>query len=156
MAFNLLAMASNIIKTSQHLNSKLYLGSADKQSAHKMWLLVAVSSTCGLMDEPTGSTGKSYLFCASLGPSGVTEPFLPACGLQPSKQLDLAYRLFLFPQAVCCWGSILEEKELATLTGRGCGWRGWALCPGLVLLLSFVAGPCPLLVLLLSLFWPRP
>ena len=69
------------------------------------------------------------------------------------------------------WGSILEKIKLATLTGRAPELCGWALCPGLVLLLSSVAGLCvqglsPLvlcgwalwlgLVLLLSLFWPRP
>ena len=45
---------------------------------------------------------------------------------------------FVFPQTVyCCWGSIFERKELATLTGRApelCGWAPW---------LSSVAGPCP-------------
>ena len=45
----------------------------------------------------------------------------------------------LFPQTVYCWGSILERKELATLTGRApelCGWAPWlgsvsASCPPL-------------------------
>ena len=60
-----------------------------------------------------------------------------------------------------CWGSTLEKEALATLTGRtpelwlGSVARlcGWALCPGLVLLLSSVAGlcsvsrPCPPVVL---------
>ena len=41
----------------------------------------------------------------------------------------------IIPQTVYCWGSILERKELATLTG-------WALSLGLVLLLSSS--------------WPRP
>ena len=74
-------------------------------------------------------------------------------------------------------GFYLRKKELATLTGRAPELCGWALCPGLVLLLSFVAGLCgwalssscpclgstpelwalcPGLVLLLSLSWPRP
>ena len=48
----------------------------------------------------------------------------------------------LFPQTVHSWGSILERKELATLTGRAPELCGWALCPGLVLLLSSVAGLC--------------
>ena len=51
---------------------------------------------------------------------------------------------FLSPQAVYCWGSILERKELATLIGRApelCGWAPW---------LGSVAGPCPPLVLLLA------
>ena len=46
----------------------------------------------------------------------------------------------IFPQTVYCWGSILERKELATLTGRALELCGWAL----------VAGPCPPLVLLLA------
>ena len=49
----------------------------------------------------------------------------------------------VFPETVYCWGSILERKELATLTGRApelCGWAPW---------LGSVAGPCPPLVLLL-------
>ena len=52
--------------------------------------------------------------------------------------------MFLFPQTVYCWGSILERKELATLTGRApdlCGWALW---------LGSVAGPCPPLILLLA------
>ena len=58
----------------------------------------------------------------------------------------------VFPQTVYCWGSILERKELATLTGRAPELCGWALWLGLVLLLSSslstlwlgsVAGPCP-------------
>ena len=59
----------------------------------------------------------------------------------------------IIPQTVYCWGSILAKKELATLTGRAPELCGWALCPGLVLLLSSVAGlcsvsrPCPPLVL---------
>ena len=43
----------------------------------------------------------------------------------------------IFPQTVYCWGSILERKELATLTGRApelCAWAPW---------LGSVAGPCP-------------
>ena len=45
------------------------------------------------------------------------------------------------PQTVYCWGSILERKELATLTGRApelCGWALWLRsvsrpsCPPLV------------------------
>ena len=52
-----------------------------------------------------------------------------------------------FSQTVYGWGSILERKELATLTGRApelCQLCGWALCPGLVLLNSVnsVAGLC--------------
>ena len=42
----------------------------------------------------------------------------------------------IFPQTVYCWGSILERKELATLTGRApelCGWALW---------LGSVAGLC--------------
>ena len=45
--------------------------------------------------------------------------------------------IFFIPQTVYCWGSILERKELATLTGRApelCGWALW---------LGSVAGPCP-------------
>ena len=41
-----------------------------------------------------------------------------------------------FPQTVYCWGSILERKELATVTGRApelCGWASW---------LGSVAGLC--------------
>ena len=56
----------------------------------------------------------------------------------------------ILPQTVHCWGSILEKKELATLTGRAPELCGWALCPGLVLLLSSVAAVCPGLVLLLA------
>ena len=47
-----------------------------------------------------------------------------------------------FPQTVDCWGSILERKELAMLTGRAFDLCGWALWLGLVLLLSSS--------------WPRP
>ena len=53
-------------------------------------------------------------------------------------------------------GFYLRKKELATLTGRAPELCGWALCPGLVLLLSFcVAGlcvqvSCPPLVLVLA------
>ena len=53
----------------------------------------------------------------------------------------------MIPQTVYCWGSILERKGLATLTGRApelCGWAPW---------LGSVAGPCPPLVLLLSTLW---
>ena len=42
----------------------------------------------------------------------------------------------IFPQTVYCWGSILERKELATLTGPApdlCGWALW---------LGSVAGLC--------------
>ena len=42
----------------------------------------------------------------------------------------------VFPQTVYCWGSILERKGLATLTGRApelCGWAPW---------LGSVAGLC--------------
>ena len=51
---------------------------------------------------------------------------------------------WIFPQTIYCWGSILERKELATLTGRApelCGWALW---------LGSVAGPWPPLVLLLA------
>ena len=48
----------------------------------------------------------------------------------------------IFPQTVYCWGSIVERKELATLTGRAPELCGWALWLGLVLLLSSS--------------WPRP
>ena len=86
-------------------------------------------------------------------------------------------QLDIFIQAVYYWGSILETKELATLTGRVpelCGWAPWLgsvsrPCPGLVLLLSSVAGlcsvsrPCPLWLGSVSgpcpplvLSWPRP
>ena len=68
-----------------------------------------------------------------------------------------AERSNLFPQTVSSWGSILERKELATLTGRAPELCGWALWLGLVLLLAAplnsvnsVAGPCPPLVLLLA------
>ena len=68
------------------------------------------------------------------------------------------------PQTIYCWGSILETKELATLTGRAPELCGWALCPGLVLLLSSVTGLCGwvlfsscfFLVLLLSLSFLCP
>ena len=85
----------------------------------------------------------------------------------------------VFPQTVYCWGSILERKGLATLTGRApeiCGWAlwpcpppvnsvaglcGWALfsswprpCTLSSLRLGSVAGPCPPLVLLLLLAAP--
>ena len=53
-------------------------------------------------------------------------------------------QLDIFIQAVYYWGSILETKELATLTGRVpelCGWAPW---------LGSVSRPCPGLVLLLS------
>ena len=89
--------------------------------------------------------------------------------------------ILFIPQAVYCWGSILERKELATLTGRApelCGWAlsssypplgrapelcqlcGWALWLNLLLLLSSSGlcgwALCPGLVLLLSSSWPRP
>ena len=76
-------------------------------------------------------------------------PLFPVATLEPK----LANILPLVPQTVYCWGSILGKKELATLTGRAPELSGWALCPGLVLLLSSVAGlcsvsrPCPPLVL---------
>ena len=58
----------------------------------------------------------------------------------------------VFPQTVYCWGSILEKKELGTLTGRAPELCGRALSP-VVLLLSF---SCASLVLLLSFFCPPP
>ena len=42
-----------------------------------------------------------------------------------------------FPQTIYCGSSILEKKELATLTGRAPQLCGWALWPG------SVSGPCP-------------
>ena len=64
--------------------------------------------------------------------------------------------MFVFYPNSLLLGFYLRKEELATLTGRAPELCGWALCPGLVLLLSSVAGPsCPLLVLLLSLSWPR-
>ena len=39
-------------------------------------------------------------------------------------------------------GFYLRKKELATLTGRAPELCGWALCPGLVLLLSSLPGLC--------------
>ena len=64
----------------------------------------------------------------------------------------LAPELKLIPQTVYCWGSILERKGLATLTGRApeiCGWALWP-CPPPV---NSVAGLCGW-----ALFssWPRP
>ena len=55
----------------------------------------------------------------------------------------------LFPQTGYCWGSVLEQEELATLTGRAPEFCvcGWALWPG------SVSGA---LILLLSLSWARP
>ena len=47
---------------------------------------------------------------------------------QRSWEMVACWQTELFPQTVYCWGSILERKEPATLTGRApelCGWAPW-------------------------------
>ena len=58
-----------------------------------------------------------------------------------------------FPQAAYSWGSISEKKSWPH-PGRTPELCGWALRPGLVLLLSSVAGPCLPLVLCGWALWP--
>ena len=66
---------------------------------------------------------------------GSIYPFHPnSCPLRQQRILEGQTRVF--PQTVYCWGSILERKELATLTGRAPELCGWALWLGLVLLLA--------------------
>ena len=62
------------------------------------------------------------------------------CGPALCPGLVLLFVLLLFSkqiQTVYCGSSILEKKELATLTGRAPQLCGWALWPG------SVSGPCP-------------
>ena len=52
----------------------------------------------------------------------------------------LASEISLFSKQLVLGFYLIEEKGLATLTGRAPELCGWALCPGLVLLLSSLAG----------------
>ena len=50
-----------------------------------------------------------------------------------------------------------KKERAGRARARSCAMDGLlGSCPPLVFVLGSVAGPCPLLVLLLSLSWPRP
>ena len=68
-------------------------------------------------------------------------------GLQPILYYFISPVFNFFPQTVYCWGSILETKELATLTGRTPELCGWALWLGSVagLCVQALSSSCPCL-----------